>query len=91
MTPGSGREVDTMLPLVLSIGATLLCCNPILGVPAIVLAIQARNAANMGAIDLAQKRARWALIVASFAIGVGLLIEAFEGIRYFTTFAATVR
>jgi hypothetical protein len=86
----SPAEVDTTLPLVLSIGSTLLCCDPILGVPAIVLAIQARNAANQGALDIARKRARAALILASIAIALGLLLEAFEGLRYFTTFAATV-
>jgi hypothetical protein len=59
MIPGSGSDVDTTLPLALSIAAAVLCCNPILGLPAIVLAVQARNAASVGSIDLARKRARW--------------------------------
>jgi hypothetical protein len=83
MTPGSGNEVETTLPLVLSIAATLLCCNPILGLPAIILAIQARNAANMGAADLARKRARTARALAIAAIVLGLAFEIFECLRYF--------
>jgi hypothetical protein len=88
MVPGSESEVDTTLPLVLSIASTLLCCDPVLGLPAIVLAIQARNAANMGAIDLARKRARAALILAFVAMGAGLLLEVFEALRYFGVLTA---
>jgi hypothetical protein len=85
MVPGSGSDVDTTFPLVLSIASTLLCCDPILGLPAIVLAIQARNAANMGALDLARKRARTALILAFVSIGAGLVLEFVEVLRYFGT------
>jgi hypothetical protein len=87
MTPGSGNDVQTTLPLVLSIASTLLCCNPVLGLPAIVLAILARNAADVGAIDLARRRARWALILALVSIALGLALELFEGIRYLTSTA----
>jgi Interferon-induced transmembrane protein len=90
MTPGSGSDVDTTLPLVLSIVSTLLCCDPVLGVPAIVLAIQARNAANRGDIDLARKRARVAVILALVAIGAGFLLEVIEGVRSFATLTSTV-
>jgi len=85
MVPGSGSDVDTTLPLVLSIASTLLCCDPILGLPAIVLAIQARNAANMGAVDLARKRARTALILAIASGGAGLVLELVETLRYLGT------
>jgi hypothetical protein len=88
MTPGSGPEVDTSLPLLLSIAATLLCCNPVLGLPAIVLAIQARNAANMGSADVARRRARAALVLSLVAAGAGLLFELFEGFRYVATTSA---
>ena len=80
-----GGDVNTTLPLVLSLAATLLCCDPILGLPAIILAIQARNAANMGAVDLARKRARTALVLAIAAIVVGLGLELFEAVRYFAS------
>ena len=85
MVPGSGSEVDTTLPLVLSIASTLLCCDPLLGLPAIILAIQARNAANMGAVDLARKRARTALLLAIASIGAGFALELFEVLRYLGT------
>jgi hypothetical protein len=81
MTPGSGNDVDTTLPLILSIASTLLCCDPVLGLPAIVLAILARRAADMGAIDLARKRARMARLLAIASMGVGLAFELAEGIR----------
>ena len=85
MTPGSGNEVDTTLPLVLSIASTLLCCNPVLGLPAIVLAILARNAADVGAIDVARKRARLARRLAIASMILGLLFEVLEGVRYFAS------
>jgi hypothetical protein len=85
MVPGSGSDVDTTLPLILSIASTLLCCDPILGLPAIVLAIQARNAANMGAVDLARKRARTALVLAIASSGAGLILELIETLRYWGT------
>ena len=81
MTPGSGNDVDTTLPLILSIASTLLCCDPLLGLPAIVFAILARNAADTGAIDLARKRARLARALAIASMGVGLVFELVEGIR----------
>jgi hypothetical protein len=82
MTPGSGNEVNTTLPLALAIASTLLCCDPVLGLPAIVLAILARNAADVGAIDVARRRARSGLILAIASIAVGFLVELIEGIRY---------
>ena len=82
MTPGSGNDVDTTLPLVLSIASTLLCCNPGLGLPAIVLAIQARNAANVGSIEAARKSARAALILSLVSMGIGFAIELYEAVRY---------
>ena len=82
MTPGSRNDFDTALPLVLSIASTVLCCDPILGLPAIVLAIGARNAANMGAVEIARRRARTALVLSLASMGVGLTIELFEVVRY---------
>jgi hypothetical protein len=81
MTPGSGRDVNTTLPLVLAIASTVLCCDPVLGLPAIVLAIQARTARDEGAIDLARRRARTALLVSIASIALGALFELYEGVR----------
>jgi hypothetical protein len=82
MTPGSGSDVETRLPLVLSIVSTLLCCDPVLGLPALVFAIQARNARNVGAIDLARRRARTALVLSIVSLGVGFSFEVVAAIRY---------
>lgn len=82
MIPGSGSDVNTTLPLALSIAAAVLCCNPILGLPAIVLAVQARNAASVGSINLARKRARAAFVLSLAAMGSGLSFELFEAVRY---------
>jgi hypothetical protein len=82
MTPGSGGDVNTTLPLVLSIASTVLCCDPLLGLPAIVLAIQARSAQSEGAIDLARKRARVALVLSIVSMGLGALFELYEAIRH---------
>jgi hypothetical protein len=78
MTPGSGREVNTTLPLVLSIASTLLCCNPVFGLPAIVMAIRAKNARDMGNLDGAAKQARTSLLLGALGMGLGLLFEVYE-------------
>ena len=82
MTPGSGDDVNTTLPLVLSIASTVLCCDPLLGLPAIVLAIQARSAQNEGAIGLARKRARVALVLSIVSMVLGALFELYETVRH---------
>ena len=81
-TPGAGDDVNTTLPLVLAIVSTLLCCDPILGLPAIVLAIQARNAQGRGDVDRARRRARTALVVSIASMVVGLVHELYALIRH---------
>ena len=82
MTPGTEGDVNTTLPLILAIVCTLVCCDPLLGLPAMVLAIQAKNARNMGALDLARKRARTALAISIVGMGLGLLLELIELVRW---------
>ena len=84
MTPGTEGDVNTTLPFVLSIVSTVVCCDPVLGLPAIVFAIQARNARNRGALDVARKRALVSLVLGGAGIGLGLALELFELFRYLT-------
>jgi hypothetical protein len=85
MTPGSGREVNVALPLAIAIGSTLLCLNPVLGLPAVVLAIQARNARDVGELDTAASRAKAATVVGAVGMGIGLLFESYELYRFMNT------
>jgi hypothetical protein len=64
MMPGAGGDVNTTLPLVLSIVATVFCCGlgTILGIIGIVFSIQAKNA-----------KAKTATILAIVAYVLGIL------------------
>jgi hypothetical protein len=74
MMPGAGGDVNTTLPLVLSI-VSLFCCGlgTILGIIGIVLSVQAGNAKNMGDIEGARGKAKTATILAAIGIGIGLV------------------
>ena len=83
MIPGSGSDVDTRLPLALSIASTVLCCNPILGA-------SGDRPRDPGAqrrerrIDRsgAEASARGVFVLSLAAMGLGLSFEVFEAIRY---------
>jgi len=77
MMPGAGGDVNTTLPIILGV-LSCLCCGSfgislILGIVAIVLAVQAGNAKNMGDIEGARGKAKTATILASIGMGIGLL------------------
>lgn len=76
MMPGAGGDVNTTLPIILSV-LSCLCCgwglSLILGIVGIVLSVQAGNAKNMGDIEGARGKAKTATILASIGIGIGLL------------------
>ncbi len=76
MMPGQGGEVNTTLPLVLSIVQTVLCCNPLFGIIALVFAIQANNAKKTGDVVTAAAKAKTALII----VGVGFVLSLLGGI-----------
>jgi hypothetical protein len=82
MTPGSGKDVGTTLPLLLAIASILVFCDPVLGLPAVILAVQARNARSVGSLDVARKRAKLALVLAGAGIVVGFLGEVFFAARW---------
>jgi hypothetical protein len=82
MMPGSGGDVNTTLPLILSIASVLLCGNYLLGIPAIILAVMAGSSKTAGNLEDARSKAKVSTIlcVVGFALnmviglGVGLLI-----------------
>lgn len=70
--PGAGGDVNTKAPLVVAIIATVVCCNVMFGVPAILFALQAGNAMRAGDVPTARSKVRVAWIV----LVLGLLVEA---------------
>ncbi|MFO0605381.1 MAG: CD225/dispanin family protein [Polyangiales bacterium] len=78
MPPGMGGDVNTTLPLVLSIlsifpcGCT--CLGGILGIIGLVFSIQAMNAKTAGDFTTAQSQAKTATILSGVGIGIGALL-----------------
>jgi uncharacterized membrane protein YhaH (DUF805 family) len=81
-SPAAAEPINTTLPLVLSIVATVLCWGVPLGIPALVLALQARRARDAGAMATARTRARLAIALSVVAFVGGFLVEAFLLIRH---------
>ncbi len=77
MGPG-GAEVNTTLPLILSIVSIFFCCIP--GIVATVLAAQANSAKSAGDFATAQQKAKTALIIAAVSIGIGVVGGVARGI-----------
>ena len=77
MMPGAGGDVNTTLPLVLNIIATIFCCGsgiaPILGIIGIVFSVQAGSAKKTGDIETARGKAKTSLILAIVAFVIGLI------------------
>jgi hypothetical protein len=73
MMPGQGGDVNTTLPLVLSIVGVVLGFNPI-AVVALVFAILATSAKSSGNWDEARKHAKVALVLSLVAIGLFVLV-----------------
>ena len=79
MMPGMGGDVNTTLPLILSILAIFpcgcsLCIGTILGIVGLVFTIQAMNAKKVGDFATSQSKAKLATILSGIGIGVGLLL-----------------
>ncbi len=76
MVPGAGGDVNTWLPLTLSILSTLCCTGCIsfiLGIVGIVFSIQAMNAKKAGDIATAQSKAKLAIILGAVGLGLGII------------------
>jgi hypothetical protein len=78
MMPGPGGDVNTTLPLILSI-VSLACCwgstglSFILGVIGLVFAIQAGSAKSSGDMEGARAKAKTSLILAIVGLSVGFV------------------
>ncbi len=72
MMPGAGGDVNTTLPLVLSIVQLVLCCNLLFGGISLMFAIQAGNAKKAGDLATARSKAKTAIIV----VIVGAVLES---------------
>lgn len=75
MMPGAGGDVNTTLPLVLSIIAAVFCCGlgSIPAIIGIVFSVQAGNAKKAGDLETARSKAKTATILAIVAFALGLL------------------
>ncbi len=86
MLPGAGREVNTTIPLILNLVATVFCCTsglgPILGIVGIVFAIQAGSARKTGDLETAQRKAKSSLILAVVALVLGAIGSGGVGFYY---------
>jgi hypothetical protein len=88
MGPGMGDDINTTLPLVLSI-ISLACCwgafgvSFILGVIGLVFAIQAGNAKKTGDMETARSKAKTALMLAIIGMALGIIGNGAMGVfRY---------
>lgn len=82
MMPG-GEDVNTTLPLILNIVATLFCCLPV-GVVGIIFAVQAGAAKTAGDWESARTKAKTSLIIALACMALGIV----GGIAYFILMVA---
>jgi hypothetical protein len=69
MMPGQGGDVNTTLPLILSIIGVVMGFNPI-AIVALVFAILATSAKSSGNWDEARKHAKVAMVLSCIAIGL---------------------
>jgi hypothetical protein len=76
MMPGAGGDVNTTIPLVLSILMIFPCCNLLFGIPALVFAIQAGNAKKAGDFETARSKSKVSYII----IGIGMVLSVVIGI-----------
>lgn len=79
MTPRA--DVNTTLPLILSIVSLVMCGNYLFGVIALIFAIQAGSAANVGDVETAQSKVKMSYVM--LGIGVGLTVLAGIGMFVF--------
>jgi hypothetical protein len=78
MMPGAGGDVNTTLPLVLSIVELVLCCNVIFGGVGLVFALQAGAAMKSGDIETARSKAKLSMIIVLVGAaleGVGIMLN----------------
>jgi hypothetical protein len=74
--PGAGGDVNTTLPIILGVLESILCCNALFGIGAIVLGVLASSDLKTGNIEDARNKVNIAYIV----LGVGAFIGIFSGL-----------
>ncbi len=74
-----GADVNTTLPLVLSIICLACCCLP-LGIGGLIFAMNANNAKKTGDLATAQAKAKTSLILSIVGIVGGVIIGTVYGI-----------
>ena len=79
--PGGGGEVNTTLPLILSIASIFLCTNLLFGIPAMIFAIQAGTCVTNGNIEGARAKVKTSYMI----LGIGTVL-AFVGWISFVVF-----
>jgi ABC-type Fe3+ transport system permease subunit len=77
MAPGA--DVNTTLPLVLSIVCLACCCLP-LGIGGLVFAMNANNAKKTGDLATAQAKAKTSLILSIIGMVGGVIIGTVYGV-----------
>lgn len=78
MMPGAGGDVNTTVPLVLSILMIFPCgCSGgiLLGIPALIFAIQAGNAKKAGDYETARGKAKVSYILVGVGFGLSVLFS----------------
>ena len=85
MMPGAGGEVNTTLPMILSIVGFFLCCG-LADIPFIigfVFAIQAGTMQKTGDVEGARAKAKTAMTMVIVGFALGFVIDALYGIWQF--------
>jgi len=77
---GPGGDVNTTLPLILSIVAGTVCCCLPLGVGGLVFSLQANTAKKMGDMATAQSKAKTATIMAIVGMVGGVILITVVGV-----------
>jgi hypothetical protein len=82
MMPGAGGDVNTTLPMILSIVGFFLCCGlaDIAFVIAFVFSLQAGNMLKTGDIEGARAKAKTAMTMAIVGFAVGFVLDALYGV-----------
>src|SRR5262245_2958001 len=73
MMPGAGGDVNTTLPMVLSIVSFFVCGGGIFSIIGFIFALQAGNAKKVGDMGTARKKAKTSMILTIVGIVLGVL------------------
>jgi hypothetical protein len=85
MMPGAGGDVNTTLPMILSIVGFFLCCGlaDVLFVIGFVFALQAGNMNKTGDVEGARAKAKTAMTMTIIGFVVGFVLDILYGVWQF--------